>query len=83
MEDASPEEILLDLVNDNSDEELNHDDADILFYMFFCVILKLFFQLFSDVLSVSMQFRIRILSVKFVIRALARISTPLKIGKMK
>ena len=38
MEDANPEEMLFDLVDENSDEELNHDDADILFHMFFCVI---------------------------------------------
>ena len=46
---ASSGEMLLDRDGDNSDEELNHDDADI--YQ------TLFFQLFSDALSVSVQFR--------------------------
>jgi len=48
VEDASPGEMLLDRDGDNSDEELNHDDTDII---------KHSFQLFSDALSVSVQFR--------------------------
>ena len=55
VEDASPE--LLDHDDENSDEELYHNNVDILFYLFFCFICyTLFFQLFSDVQHVLIQF---------------------------
>ena len=45
MEDASPE--LLDRDDDNSDEELYHDNVDILFYLFFVSFVTHCFSSFS------------------------------------